>query len=101
VLRHGDFQNSDDTIGAKATDADGGASNTGTANPRSRSPASVSPTLRVVREKRGALIRSSRTRIAWLTAEGVTPRRREAARKPRSSATAKNVIRPSRCVRSI
>jgi hypothetical protein len=34
VLRHGDFQNSNDTIGAKATDADGGASNTGTATLR-------------------------------------------------------------------
>ena len=68
---------------------------------RSRSPASVRFTLLVVRTKRGEPIRVSRFRIAWLTAEGVTPRRAAAARNPRSSATARNMTTPSMRARSI
>ena len=57
------------------------------------SPASVGDTLRVVRESSRTPIRSSSPRIAWLSAEGETPRRFAAFVKLRSSATARNADR--------
>src|SRR3989442_1719205 len=57
------------------------------------SPASVGATLRVVRASRCTPNRSSSPRIAWLSAEGVTPRRLAARVKLRSSATARNADR--------
>ena len=56
----------------------------------------VPPTLRVVRDKSGAPTRCSSARMVWLTADGVTPNCRAAARNPRSSATATNTTSPSR-----
>ena len=46
-------------------------------------------------------MRSSKCRIVWLSAEGVTPRREAAARKLRLSATATNAARSARSARRI
>ena len=68
----------------------------GRACERSLSPASVKLRPRVVLEISEAPMRCSSERITWLTADGVTPKWRDAARNPRSSATARNTTRPSR-----
>jgi len=60
-----------------------------------RSPASVRPTLRVVRMNSAAPIRASSVRIAWLTADGVTPSAAAALRKLRWLATARKASTPS------
>src|SRR5438105_4205682 len=65
------------------------------------SPASVGATLRVVRASRCTPNRSSSPRIAWLSAEGVTPRRVAARVKLRSSATARNADRTLSSSRTI
>src|SRR6516225_10836492 len=69
--------------------------------PGRRKPASVSETLRVVRFNNRTPMRSSKCRIVWLSAEGVTPRREAAARKLRLSATATNAARSARSARRI
>jgi hypothetical protein len=61
----------------------------------------VSETLRVVRFSKRNPRRSSKCRIVWLSAEGVTPRCEAAARKLRLSATATNAIRSARSARRI
>jgi hypothetical protein len=48
---------------------------------RNRSPASVRPTLRVVRRKSAAPTRPLSTRTAWLIADGVTPKLRGCSAK--------------------
>src|SRR6516164_8449835 len=69
--------------------------------PSRRRPASVRETLRVVRFNNRTPMRSSKCRIVWLSAEGVTPRREAAARKLRLSATATNAARSARSARRI
>src|SRR5881296_275878 len=64
-------------------------------------PASVGATLRVVRASKRTPKRSSSSRIAWLSAEGVTPRRLAARVKLRSSATARNADRTLSSSRTI
>jgi hypothetical protein len=71
------------------------SSNAGFARKRNRSPASVNPTLRVVRMKSVAPTRASRARTAWLIAEGVTPSSADALRKLRCCATLRNASTPS------
>src|SRR5919109_4531877 len=61
-----------------------------------RSPASVRPTLRVVRMKSAAPTRASNARTAWLIADGVTPSSAAALRKLRCWATLRNASTPSR-----
>src|SRR5437016_12146432 len=65
------------------------------------SPAGVGATLRVVRASRRTPNRSSSPRIAWLSAEGDTPRRFAARVKLRSSATARNADRTLSSSRTI
>lgn len=67
----------------------------GFARDRNRSPASVSPTLRVVRANSAAPMRASSVRTAWLTADGVTPSSAAARRKLRCWATASAASTPS------
>jgi hypothetical protein len=55
------------------------------------SPGRVGATLRVVRDSNRTPISSSRSRIAWLTADGLMPSRFAAFVKLRSSATVRNV----------
>ena len=69
--------------------------NAGCARSRKRLPASVKPTLRVVRVNSATPTRPSSARTAWLTAEGVTPRSAAAARKLLRSATRRNTSTPS------
>src|SRR5437879_6934510 len=64
-------------------------------------PASVGATLRVVRASKRTPKRPSSSRIAWDTAEGVTPRRLAARVKLRSSATARNADRTLSSSRTI
>src|SRR5205085_996916 len=71
------------------------SSNAGFARERNRSPASVRPTLRVVRMNSTAPTRVSRVRTAWLIADGVTPSSAAALRKLRCSATLRNASTPS------
>src|SRR4051812_10559881 len=73
----------------------------GRRRPMSCCPASVVATLRVVRASRRTPRRSSRRRIAWLTAEVDTPRRFAARVKLRSSATARNASKTMRSTRAI
>src|SRR4029450_3858847 len=61
----------------------------GPRRPMSCSPASVGATLRVVRDKSRTPMRSSRPRIAWLSADRDTPTRFAARVKLRASATAR------------
>jgi hypothetical protein len=61
----------------------------------------VSETLRVVRFSNRNPRRSSKCRIVWLSAEGVTPIRDAAARKLSLSATATNAVRSARSARRI
>src|SRR4030088_977508 len=72
------------------------SSKAGLARDRNRSPASVRPTLRVVRMKSAAPMRASRARTAWLIAEGVTPSSAAVRRKLRCWATLRNASTPSR-----
>src|SRR5437762_11367856 len=65
------------------------------------SPAGVGATLRVVRASRRTPNRSSKPRIAWLTAEVDTPRRFAARVKLRSSATVRNADRTLSSSRTI
>jgi hypothetical protein len=65
------------------------------------SPASVNATLLVVRASRRTPNSSSSVRIAWLMAEGETPRRFAAFVKLRSSATARKVASEVRSLGSI
>ncbi len=71
------------------------SSKAGFARDRKRSPASVRPTLRVVRMKSAAPTRASSARTAWLIAEGVTPSSAAARRKLRCAATLRNASTPS------
>lgn len=59
---------------------------------RSRSPASLSPTLRVVRFSSRAPSRSSSWRIVWLSADGETRRCSAAREKLLCSATAAKAV---------
>src|SRR5690348_1143329 len=71
------------------------SSKAGFARDRKRSPASVRPTLRVVRMKSAAPTRASSARTAWLIADGVTPSAAAAWRKLRRWATLRNASTPS------
>src|SRR5882762_3072846 len=73
----------------------------GRRRPMSCSPAGVGATLRVVRASRRTPNRSSRPRIAWLSAEVDTPRRFAARVKLRSSATVRNADRTLSSSRTI
>src|SRR5271169_1559508 len=64
-------------------------------------PAAVSATLRVVRLKRRTWRRSSSAAIAWLSAEGDTPRSRAAARNPPPRATVATASSSARLARLI
>ena len=71
------------------------SSKAGFARERNRAPASVRPTLRVVRMKSAAPTRASSARTAWLIADGVTPSSAAALRKLRCWATLRNASTPS------
>jgi hypothetical protein len=71
------------------------SSKAGAARSKKRWPASVRPTLRVVRNRSATPTRDSRVRTAWLTAEGVTPSSLAAFRKLRRLAVARNASIPS------
>jgi hypothetical protein len=75
--------------------------NAGCKRARRCAPASVSDTLRVVLESKRTPIASSNSRMAWLIAEGETPRRFAARVKLRSSATIRNAERAPRSILSI
>src|SRR3989441_677103 len=90
---------------SRSPETSSSASRTSPSAGRSRAtscaPASVGATLRVVRASKRTPKRSSSSRIAWLSAEGVTPRRLAARVKLRSSATARNADRTLSSSRTI
>jgi hypothetical protein len=71
------------------------SSKAGFARDRKGSPASVRPTLRVVRMNSAAPTRASSGRTAWLIADGVTPSSAAPRRKLRCCATFRNASTPS------